>query len=145
MNKVSGTCKPDWIIEGDRDGSWQAYRGGARGVDCEGQGRTSRDVKRAARAAIAAYHHEPISAINILWTNWKSVGSKLKSDRPKTKITIMIDSDLEQQLSAVADNKGEYIEELIRRSLLEVRGGSREILEANRRSYAALARNRRTP
>lgn len=145
MDKISGTCKPDWIIECDRTGSWQAFRGGAIGVDCLGQESTIQRVKQAAREAIAAYHDEPVEKINIRWTNWKTIGRKLKSDRPKTEIAIMIDSDLEQQLSAVTDDKSAYVEKLIRQSLLEIRGGDREILEANRRGYITLARNHRTP
>ena len=45
-------------------------------------------------------------------------GRKPKSDRPKVKITITIDPDLVEQLSAATDNKSEYIEALVRRSLL---------------------------
>ena len=47
-------------------------------------------------------------------------GRKPKSDRPKIKITITIDPDLIEQLGAATDNKSEYIEKLIRRSLLDV-------------------------
>jgi len=50
----------------------------------------------------------------------EGAGRKLKSDRPKAKLTITIDPNLLELLSAATDNKSEYIEALVRRSLLDM-------------------------